>query len=277
MNTNFISAFKTSLQRYILPSLQGRGRGVGLLLLCLSFGACSNDDEQGSDIKYVEYTMVQQIEAPTWQIDWNYNQARPDWSKPKGTNYENWTTLMVQIEDALKPFVSKDDLMALFVNNEMRGLANPAIVLGDDQASSAKFLMKIYGNESGSETVNVTLKYYCQNLKHVFSLSDNITLNYDESTGIGEAYIPEFTYGSTKYPVVKTVNAEVQLARAGIKPASDGVVGAFVDDECRGLATSSASSISPLVIYCRNDGESVTLKYYDAIKGQLYTIPDIIK
>ena len=138
-------------------------------------------------------------------------------------------------------------------------------------------VVKDNGNESGSETVNVTLKYYCQNFKHVFSLSDNITLNYDESTGIGEAYIPEFTYGSTKYPVVKTVNAETQLARAGIKPASDGVVGAFVDDECRGLATSSASSISPLVIYCRNDGESVTLKYYDAIKGQLYTIPDIIK
>lgn len=45
MNTYFISAIKTRFQRYILPSLQGRGLGVGLLLLvCLCMTGCSKDD-----------------------------------------------------------------------------------------------------------------------------------------------------------------------------------------------------------------------------------------
>jgi hypothetical protein len=45
MNTNFMSTMKTSLQSHIHPSLQGRGWGLGLCLLCLLFiTACSKED-----------------------------------------------------------------------------------------------------------------------------------------------------------------------------------------------------------------------------------------
>ena len=245
------------------------------LLASLVLGACSSDDDNESQND--PYTETSVSEAPVWQIDWNYNQERPEWQKPDGSLYQNWTTMMVQIEDALKPYVSEGDLMALFVNGELRGLANPAVTLSGEQTGSTKFLMKAYGNESESDVVNVSLQYYSQTLKHIFTLSDRITLDSDESTGIDDDYVPQFTLGSAKYPVLKTVNVEPMLTNAGITPVQGNQVGAFVGDECRGTATLSASGITPVVIYGRSEGESLTLKYYDAAKGVLYTISDAVK
>ena len=245
------------------------------LLASLVLGACSSDDD--NDSKSAPYTETTVSEAPVWQIDWNYNQERPEWQKPDGSLYQNWTTMMVQIEDALKPYVSEGDLMALFVNGELRGLASPAVAVGGSQTGSSKFLMKAYGNETGTETVNASLQYYSQTLKHLFTLSDRITMDSDESIGIDEDYIPQFTLGSAKYPVLKTVNVEPMLTKAGITPAQGKQVGASVGDECRGTATLTASGITPIVIYGRSEGESLTLKYYDAAKGVLYTIPDAVK
>ena len=123
----------------------------------------------------------------------------------------------------------------------------------------------------------MSLQYYSQTLKHLFTLTDDISLDSDESIGIDEDYIPQFTLGSAKYPVLKTVNVEPMLTKAGITPAQGNQVGALVGDECRGTATLTASGITPIVIYGRSAGESLTLKYYDAAKGVLYTIPDAVK
>lgn len=249
---------------------------VVALLASLVLGACSHsDNDNGSESAPYTETMVS--EAPVWQIDWNYNQERPDWQKPDGSLYQNWTTMMVQIEDALKPYVSEGDLMALFVNGELRGLASPSVAVGGSQTGSTRFLMKAYGNETGTETVNASLQYYSQTLKHLFTLSDRITLDPDESTGIDDDYVPQFTLGSAKYPVLKTVNVEPLLTKAGLTPTQGSQVGAFVSHECRGTATLTASGTTSIVIYGRSAGESLTLKYYDAAKGVLYTIPDAVK
>ena len=82
---------------------------------------------------------------------------------------------MVQIEEALQPYVSRDDQLALFINGELRGLASPAISVDGEQTGTAKFLVKVYGNEAGTETVNMSLQYYNQTLKQLFTLSDDIT------------------------------------------------------------------------------------------------------
>ncbi|MBR1712347.1 MAG: hypothetical protein IJ722_02945 [Alloprevotella sp.] len=246
---------------------------ISVLLASLVLGACSSSDDNGTSITYTE---TSQREAPVWQIDWSNNQERPNWTAPDASDYANWTILKVQIEEALKPFVSDGDLMALFVNGELRGLAKPAITVADNQTSAGKFLMKAYGNETGSETVNMSLQYYNQTLKHIFILSDDISLNSDKTTGIDEDFIPEFTNGSAKYPVMKTVTVESLLAKVGITPASGNIAGAFVGDECRGTVTLSAAGSTSLLIYGRNAGESVTLKYYDAANGKLYTIPNAV-
>ena len=280
MNTTLISTSKTCLQRFILPSLTGRGWGVGLCLACLLFWACSSSDDEnnsngnGNNTTYTETSMS---EAPVWAMDWYSDQERPNWTKPDGSLYENWTTMMVKIEDALVPYVSDDDLMALFVNDEVRGLAKPAVVVDDNQQSSKMFLMKVYGNETGTEPTDVSLRYYCHLLKHIFTLKESITLDYDGTLGTDEDFIPAFTLGSTKYPVVKAVVAETLLKKAGIIPFEGNKIGAFVDDECRGMATLSSTDSTLLVIYGREAGESVTLKYYDAAKEVLYTITDAVK
>ncbi len=253
-----------------------------MLLASLGLGACSssdgdsnsdgNENGNGNAAAYTETTLS---DAPDWQIDWSNNQERPNWTDPDEI-YGNWTILRVQIEEMLQPYVSSDDLMAVFVNGELRGLANPATNLDGELMGKAKFIIKAWGNETGTEMVNISLQYYSQKLKHLFTLSDNIVLNSDETTGIDEVYIPEFTYGSAKYPVVKTVSAESLLAKVGLTSVQGNLVGAFVGDECRGITTLSSGS-TPLVIYGRSEGESVTLKCYDAAKEVLYTIPDVVK
>ena len=243
-----------------------------VLLASLVLGACdSRDDDDSTNAAYTESSL---IEVPVWSIDWSNNQERPDWTAPDASYYANWTILKVQIEEALQPFVSEGDLMALFVNGELRGLAKPAVTVEGNQTS--KFLLKAYGNETGTETVKMSLKYYNQTLKHIFTLVDNISLNSDEPIGIDEVFIPEFTYGSAKYPVMKIAMVESLLFKVGITPTSGNKVGAFAGDECRGTATLSGNGSTPLLIYGRNAGELITLKYYDAVTGKLYTIPDAV-
>ena len=245
-----------------------------VLLAGLLFGACSSDDDDNST--NAAYTETSLSEAPTWQIDWTSNQERPNWTEPDASLYSNWTILKVQIEDVLQPYASDGDLMALFVNGEIRALAKPAVSVGGGTATG-KFLMKAYGNETGSETVNMSLQYYSSTLKHLFTLTDNITLDADETTGIDEAFVPEFTLGSAKYPVQKTVDVEPLLTKVGLTPVSGNMVAAFVGEECRGTVSLASSGSTQLLIFGRNAGESLTLKYYDATAGKLYTIPDAVK
>lgn len=285
MITNNSITTKSRQHSYILPSLTGRGLGVDLwlFLLLALFCACSsydNDDNSSNSDNGnngTTYTVSAQADAPQWQIDWSYNQERPNWKQPDHSLYENSTPIKVELEETLRPYVAASDMMALFVNNELHGFAHPAVIMDNEQEVSNKFLMKAYGNETDAEQVNVSLKYYSETLKHIFSLSDHLSFNADKETGFNQAYIPPFTNGSAKFPVVKTVAAESLLTSAGITPVSGCLVGAFVGEECRGKATLSANGNTPMTIYGRTAGEPVTLKYYDAATGQLFTIADALK
>ena len=244
-----------------------------VLLASLVAGACSCDSDSTDK---GGYSVTKVNEAPVWEVDWTSNQARPDWTQPDASAYENWTIVMVQIEEALQPYVTDDDLMALFVNGELRGMASPAVAKGDSQAGSTKFVMKVYGNESGNETVNMSLKYYNSRLRHMFTLSDDITLSSDETTGTDEDYIPPFTMGSEKYPMMKTVDVETILTLLGIEPES-GMIAAFVGGECRGVATVESYGSSQLIIHGRTQGEKIMLKYYDEVTKTVFTISDAVK
>ena len=93
-----------------------------VLLASLVLGACSSDSDDNDSTgtsQEAAYTETTVSEAPQWQIDWNNDQQKPDWKEPDASAYANWTILMVQIEEALQPYVSKDDLMAIFVNGEL--------------------------------------------------------------------------------------------------------------------------------------------------------------
>ena len=205
---------------------------MSLLLASLLIGACGSDDSDGGPA-VIETELKQ---TPQWQIDWSNNQERPNWTEPNATAYENWTFLMIQIEPTLQPYVSDGDQMALFINDELRGLAKPAVDLTGALSNPRSFVMKAYGNEAVSERVNIKLSYYCQKLKHIFTLSDDIKFDSEEMTGLYEDFIPPFTEGATKYTVKKDVDVESILRRAGITPAAGNLIGAFAGEECRGVA-----------------------------------------
>ena len=129
---------------------------MSMLLASLVLGACSSGDSNSDDNgngkgngNNPAYTETILSEPPTWQIDWSYNQERPSWTEPDATLYENWTILKVLIEDELKPYTSEGDMMALFVNGELRGMATPAVIVGSNQVENGKFVMKAWGNEGG--------------------------------------------------------------------------------------------------------------------------------
>ena len=251
---------------------------AGLILM----GSChkdSGDDEENIDN---HYNYVNSNDAPDWQIDWSYNQARPDWQEPDYTNYEFSSVMLVKIEKQLQPYVSKDDLMAIFIDDELRGLATPAISV-DNENITTSFLLKAFGNEADKEKVYATIKYYNSRLHHIFTFDSSMLYNIEEVIGLTEDYVPFFTLGSSKYPIHMFKNlAETPLASTGITPSEGDLVGAFVGDECRGTAPLSTSPLFPetslngkdfseifMTIYGKEEGESVTIKYYDADQGRI--------
>ncbi len=221
------------------------------------------------------YTVTHVAEAPQWQIDWSYNQPRPDWQEPSATSYMNFSVILVTLEEELQPYASNDDLLALFVGDELRGMSGPALDMSTGETDNKHFVVKAYGDESGGDMIDVTLKYYNAQLRQVFSRSTTITYDPDEVLGIEEDFIPNFTLGSAKYPVVKTIDVADILASAGITPAEGDIAAAFVGDECRGVSpfTSAGPQSEGFMLQCAlaNEGETVILKYYDAARHRVFT------
>lgn len=243
-----------------------------VLLSSLIVGACSDDDEQKTD----GYTIATVSTAPTWQIDWRANDARPDWQEPNIQEYENWSIMKVQIEDALKPYTSTDDRLALFVAGECRGVQSPAVIVGSTESNTTTYLLKAWGNENDGQQLIVTIKYYNARLSQVFARTANITYHVGKELGVDTDLIPQFTLGSSKYPVVTTFNATSLLANATVTPAPGDIIAAFVADECRGVSTWTADN-QPLTIYGRSEGEDVTIRYFQAATGRIYTFTNATK
>ena len=247
-----------------------------LLLASLTFGACSSDDDNTS----AGYTVETVSQAPTWQVDYSGSESRPDWQEPNTGDYENWSIMLVQLEDALKPYVSGDDLMALFIGGQLRGLTSPATSQGTgSENDKGSFVLKAYGNEADQNVVSLTLSYYCSQLKQTFSRTVQMRYDMGKVYGLDEDLIPQFTLGAAKYPVVKQLAVTAaDLPIDGVTFASGDMVGAFVGSECRGVTTlnSELSTFNSLTVFGRSAGEHVTLKYYQAATGKVYTFPDAV-
>jgi hypothetical protein len=222
------------------------------------------------------YTVTHVAEAPQWQIDWSYNQPRPDWQEPSASSYMNFSVILVTLEEELQPYASNDDLLALFVGDELRGMSGPALDMSTGETDTNHFLVKAYGNESDGDMIDVTLKYYNAQLRQVFSRSTTMTYDPDEVLGIEEDFIPNFTLGSAKYPVVNTIDVADILASAGITPADGDIAAAFVGDECRGVSPLPSAAVpdgspSGITLFLREADETVIVKYYDAARNRIIT------
>jgi hypothetical protein len=221
------------------------------------------------------YTVSEAEEPPVWLVGCTYGERKPSWEEPEKGSYENWSILYVEIEDSLKPYVSNDDRMAVYVNDELRDVASLAIPLGSTDQVGNSFVLKVWGNESENDPINVTLQYYCSQLKHVFTISEICTMG--EVRGIDDDYVPAFTQELASYPKEATLDVNSILDGYGIQPAAGDMVGAFVGAECRGVGKMADATFSPLTVHCNQVGESVALRYYNAAKGQVMIFTNIFE
>lgn len=243
---------------------------TAILLASLILGACSSDD----DDKPAGYSVETVSEAPAWQVDYSGSESRPDWQEPNAGDFENWTVMLVQLEDALKPYASQDDMMAFFVYDDLRGLATPAVNVSEEETDVTRYLMKAFGNENGQEELEITLKYYCSRLKQVFSRTSHIRYNVGEVYGIDEPLVPQFTLGSRKYPVVTNLVISANDLQTIDVPFADGdLLAAFVGDECRGTYQLAHQTAFPITfpVLGQQENETYTLKYYHAASQRIYT------
>jgi hypothetical protein len=82
----------------------------------------------------------------------------------------NFSVILVTLEEELQPYASNDDLLALFVGDELRGMSGPALDMSTGETDNKHFLVKAYGDESGGDMIDVTLKYYNAASKRVRTL-----------------------------------------------------------------------------------------------------------
>ena len=147
---------------------------ASLALMC----ACSSDDDDDKkeEQKTSSYNKETVAQAPEWHVDMNSNDQAPDWQWPDATHYENWALLMVTLEPELAKYASENDLMAVFVNDDLRALSYPSRTTSQqivDSDGHVAFILKVFGNEMSGKIVEFTLKYYSTKLHQMFTLSGN--------------------------------------------------------------------------------------------------------
>ena len=146
-----------------------------LIAVAINFAlqACSSDDE--SETPFVPKSL------PT-----GTDQRPLNWQAPDYRQFELTMSLQVQLGDTLVNFQSKQDLMCVTINNEIRAVTGPNSTMGE-----VYFPLTIAGN--GSEGA-MTLNYYCDNLHRIFTIPNWGTFNPSLApSGDSDIYRPKFT------------------------------------------------------------------------------------
>ena len=146
-----------------------------LIAVAITFAlqACSSDDE--SETPFVPKSL------PTGTDQRPLNCQAPDYRQ-----FELTMSLQVQLGDTLVNFQSKQDLMCVTINNEIRAVTGPNSTMGE-----VYFPLTIAGN--GSEGA-MTLNYYCDNLHRIFTIPNWGTFNPSLApSGDSDIYRPKFT------------------------------------------------------------------------------------
>ena len=237
--------------------------------------ACTDSDEdnngQQNGLKIISSG------RPDWHVDLTYNETTPDWQTPDPSLYENWFIMMFRIQDEMKEYFSDDDMVALFIGDELRALSHPARSMDGSQTISGDsiyYILKVYGNESADLDIQVTLKLWSAMLHQTFTIKGNGKFINEAVTGDGSSPMPNISLGSSKYPVTSLVNVSFSPAEYGLEPSEDDLLAAFVGNECRGTIPPMASILSssqiPLIVFGEKEGETARVLYYNAKSNTVY-------
>ena len=256
---------------------------IFLMMLTISSllltGACSSSDDDGNDNGNGNESGLRVVSSgrPDWHVDLMYNETMPDWKAPDPSQYENWFIMMFRIQDELKSSVSDDDMVAVFIGDELRALSHPARSMdGKTSASSDSiyFVLKVYGNERAEEDIQVTLKLWSAKLRQTFTIKGNGKFIHEAVKGINGDQLPSISLGSSKYPVTSLVTINFLPAKYGLEPSDGDLFAAFIGNECRGTVPPTLNILTsgqiPLVVFGSKEGETVQVLYYNAKSNTVY-------
>ena len=232
---------------------------IMLLAAVLTFvWGCSSDDESTS----ANYTFAT-AEKPAWSVDLTGNDDAPAWTAPDLSLFESSMFIMVKLQDELAAYSTDGDLMAVFIGDECRTL--PAI-RNVDKAGGVYFVLKIRGN-STERDVNFALRYYCAQLRRVFTLQGTEKFATERTYGFDEDFVPPLLRGCTKYPVQQTLTAELP-STTPFTPGESDIVAVFAGSECRGVGVAG----QPFTVFRTTDGETLDVRYYSTKQAGVYTL-----
>lgn len=128
--------------------------GVALVATLL-LGACSSSDDDDSNEKNeTSMTLKEGTDAhPSWVVSF-------DASKMDGCPM----SVQIGVQSALLPYVSSEDLMCAMLKGEVRAVSGLK-----ETGGQYYFMLPIQGNSGEG---SVTLKYYCDKLHRIFTVSD---------------------------------------------------------------------------------------------------------
>ena len=220
-------------------------------------------------------------DAPEWKIDWTSNDQRPDWTTPDPANFETWMILMVRLPEDIANVVTEDDMLAVFIDGECRGVSNLASVIqrdGSEAEQKTYFIVKFYGHAFNGNRQPYTVKFYSSQLHHIFSVDGEDYFVPEGELGIQSDYVPPFLMGASKYPVVMNLLIKFNIIEDESDPfisLPNDMVAVFVGDECRGyqpIGSSKLSSYISVTVYSKQEGEPISLRYYSSRKNAVQTI-----
>ena len=257
-------------------------------VLTLGWGCSKSDgdDDPGNPQTEPEKEGGIQSQGRTWypidfENDWHVNftpgnETKPDWTSPSAQDYETWMIYQVTIPESFAYWASKDDMLAVFIDGQIRAVASPAYdtVLGDKQTYK-KFILKIMGDyEYSQDYAKFTYKYYNAKLKKIFS---------DE---ISDKFVPEKVQGvESPFSLYRFYESEPWTVNTSLKVAlPDDIrqhiyatdrLAVFVGDECRGIT--NIDDVSNLIfnVYGNVENETATLYYYRDQLGATRLTPDV--
>lgn len=204
---------------------------------------------------------------PTWAIDWSWHDATPDWKNPAPTRFECRMYVVLKLDDTFSNYSSDGDLMAIFLNDECRGVGIRNV---QNSGESVYFPVIVHGDSEISEN-RLTVKYYCDSLKHIFVFPGFYSFVPDLTIGTDYDQDLYFPGVNSKYAMNQvTVTLPDSLP---FKRSNKDLIGAFVGNECRGVALVD----DDLVVYTLIDKqETVSFRYYSNDKGGIYTLQQTV-
>lgn len=249
-----------------------------LAVLTLMWGCKSSEDDPDSTFETNSGQIDwQKSDGPAdWSINWTGNESKPIWADasylPNSSDYESWMILMVELQPELAAHSSPNDLMAVFVGNELRAIASPAVTI--KETKEVQFILKIFGNEESDKTMPFTLSYYNSNLHQIFTIKGQETFYPEAVYGVNEKFVPNLLEGCPKYPV----QTELKLmfphyAQTQLQPKVGDMVAVLVDGECRGMALVNEKLFnSPFLftVFGKKEGETGTVYYYNATENAIW-------